>query len=889
MAVTFVKSLGSASSQSGAATTLTVTLTGSVPVGDTIILMFSGWNGFATTPTGADSKGNTYVTDWVNPSASSDGYSSLHRSSVTSALASGDTITLTFTAGGDDVVLIANQFAGIVTTSPVFQVGTKTSASSTTPSNTITPGASPPANSLVIGFLAVGNEGASSVYTEDTDTVAGDTWHTLTRVATTSGRTPTDKQQSQYGAYKIPSSGNTGTALTWNPLLGVSKFWIQNLLIYKGTSGTSFTGSATANIALGDTLAGAKKVTSPKSTPAVALVDTATATHRTVVSASTPGATLGNTVAGQKREASVVSSVAPIVSATRTGFKQGQFAPVITAVVLASTKTATRTTTGAKSAASVLASGTTATHRSSSTPVTVALVLASTPQSNQAVAISTVAVVLGSTTAGSKRVTVSQTSPSAGGTGAMSAAVSKRVAVSPSTPLPSFGLGEAVQPKRIATGAPVLVITTLADGATPANQVVFPLNPLTPIPAPFPVPEPQFRVCIANTLTGQIVGDLPIPPTVPSWSRELNGVGSFSSLSVPLSPKLDPDIWQMLNEPYRWTILLCYGGWICQAGIITDTVADDTVKPPVATITTSTLWDFFATKRLVYQPVANLTDPAANLAFGPLAGIPQYQNVSWAGIASWLLTLATAGPANRALPLVIPPPETGTNIMTYAALDLANVGTRLSELTQMVGGLEMELSPEFVDNTQTYFRWRARMGRSVDGARIGQLGFPHAWDYQKALQAVQVNRSGKAMTFHNLVKGADNRTTTGGTLIFAASATTNVYEAQGWPWLETADTSHSAVIDPTVAQSLADMNVAKNVQPLATASMLVRMDGKDLRGRQTGSPSIADVSVGDTGFAGVQNHLWLPDGSYGFRVLKIENGTDQWTAKLTVQVLGVAS
>src|SRR5881396_1249618 len=119
---------------------------------------------------------------------------------------------------------------------------------------------------------------------------------------------------------------------------------------------------------------------------------------------------------------------------------------------------------------------------------------------------------------------------------------------------------------------------------------------------------------IANTITGQIVADLPGAPQIPGWRREINGTGSLSPQIV-MSSDIGDEVRDKLNEPFRWTVVYAYGNTICQAGLLTGYSTDDTQQPPVATLNTMTLWDFLAKKRRVAYPGQPITDPAADIVF----------------------------------------------------------------------------------------------------------------------------------------------------------------------------------------------------------------------------------------------------------------------------------
>lgn len=397
-----------------------------------------------------------------------------------------------------------------------------------------------------------------------------------------------------------------------------------------------------------------------------------------------------------------------------------------------------------------------------------------------------------------------------------------------------------------------------------------------------------YRLAVANTVTGQIVGDLPFT-AVPTWSRVLNGSGTLSGVAVPLNPvQLDSDMAQRLREPWRWTVLWCYGQTILQAGILSSATVDDTQKPSVASLNTTTVWEFLTRKRLVVTPGQDVGTDAANVVFSTTSPDGANGGLSLHSIARRLVELATVnGDPTYQLPLILPDIIGGTNVRTYLGSDLATTGTRLSELTQVINGPEVEFSPEFGDSTQGYFRWRMRIGNN----RLGQLGFPHAWDYQRALLSLSTGIDGVDMTFQVTSKGQDTRTVSSATppiasgALISAAASDTTYTGQGWPALQTADTGHTSTIDTATVAGYAAAAVTTHRVPMKTATARISINGLDNQGRQTGAPSIDLIAVGDTAFVGLVGHPFLPDGQYGLRILTLESGPDAYTAKMVVQVL----
>lgn len=127
MAVSFVKSLGTAGSGAGGNLTLTVPA-GGVPVGD--LICFQGVVSNSATLVVTDTRSNTY-TILQNLTATTSWVPYIGTCPVTTALLAGDTITFTYNTGTHKVAC-ADQFSGVdnvVDVTPTATTGTTTAVS----------------------------------------------------------------------------------------------------------------------------------------------------------------------------------------------------------------------------------------------------------------------------------------------------------------------------------------------------------------------------------------------------------------------------------------------------------------------------------------------------------------------------------------------------------------------------------------------------------------------------------------------------------------------------------------------------------------------------------------------------------------------------------------
>lgn len=391
-------------------------------------------------------------------------------------------------------------------------------------------------------------------------------------------------------------------------------------------------------------------------------------------------------------------------------------------------------------------------------------------------------------------------------------------------------------------------------------------------------PVAGHRLLLANTITGKVHAELPLGAQTPTWQRVLNAPGMLSS-SISLSPRLDDDLWQMLNETWRWTVVHAYGNQLLQAGLLAGFEFDDS-QGFAATLRTATIWEFLSKKALVGYRGQPLSSTAADVVFSATSPDPANRNLSWGSVAARLVGIYLANAGAWGIPIILPAPAAGTATITYAAADLAYVGQRITEITQQDGGPEIEFVPEWNDSSQQAIVWRMRIGEP----RLGQLGYPHVWDYRQACQSLKASLDGSPQAFQVIAKGQDNRLSSG-TLTYADVSDTT-WPTLGWPFMQAADATHLSETNQAVLNSYAVGSLRSNMAAIWTAEATVRMDGRGPSGEPTGSPSVETVSTGDTCVMQVRDHAWIRDAQYACRILSVGSGMDPLTAKLQLQMVG---
>lgn len=374
------------------------------------------------------------------------------------------------------------------------------------------------------------------------------------------------------------------------------------------------------------------------------------------------------------------------------------------------------------------------------------------------------------------------------------------------------------------------------------------------------MPEPTWRLFVAETVTGKIIRDVPFVGN-PPWSYGLNMAGALAP-TVPIGA-IDKAALRALLDYWRLSWGLSWGSYIWQCGPVVTYRYDDVDGPPVLNVGCAGIWSLFSTKRVVANPSwtgLNIADADADTTLTSL---------SLHTIAKRLVQNDMTRNGN--LPIVLPSDIPGTQERTYPGYDLAYVGERLAQLTQVIDGPEVEFRPEYTDSSRTVVQWRMRIGNP----RLGNLGLPHAFDYGRALTHVDEDGDGSQQQFETWARGNGMERS----LLTGHYADLSLVPT-GWPKLESVDGNHTSATEQATLDGWAQADVQTYKRGITKWAGRVRIDGTDGRGEVTGSPSLDTVAAGDSAFFQLRDHRWIPDGVYGQRILSVSSGGDLVTAQL---------
>ncbi len=292
---------------------------------------------------------------------------------------------------------------------------------------------------------------------------------------------------------------------------------------------------------------------------------------------------------------------------------------------------------------------------------------------------------------------------------------------------------------------------------------------------------------------------------------------------------------------YSWVI--CHDEHIVQAGPVTTYSFSD--ESGVLTASGANLMTLFD-RRVLRNPAGHsyIAHPSEDL---------HYTGLSLRGILAQTLRDNMTQPGYE-LPLDVPEPETGQAERHYYGYDLATVGERLQQLTEVRNGPEYDAEPYFVTDANR-IRWRLHIGTP----RLGDPTTSATWDYGSALGRVDVDVDGSQAPTARVWSrgdGSERELRTG----FASD--NRDHAGQGYPPLDYVDTEHTSVTEQRTLEDYADEYLSRLAAASETWSCSVRIDGAAGRAPQLGMWSLGDAPV-----FFLDNHPWLPDGGYRRRIV----------------------
>lgn len=374
-----------------------------------------------------------------------------------------------------------------------------------------------------------------------------------------------------------------------------------------------------------------------------------------------------------------------------------------------------------------------------------------------------------------------------------------------------------------------------------------------------------FSATIFEIKTGKIViRDIPIIGN-PSFNRQINQEGSWQitvqvgDVSVPKTQTL-----RSIFAPWRFGCAIVWQDqFILQAGPVVTSQFDDSSYQ--IQVSGGGLWTLL-NRRTVINPAYALSPTSSSFLSMAATGDLNYGPTSLHTIAKKLVSDSCGRAARFNLPIDYPADIAGTSTRFYPIYDLAPLGQRLKELSQVENGPDIDFSPYFDLTNPGYIRFTMRIGNP----RLETGAVPLVWDYGSGLRSVSIDSDGSAMVSGVFARGNGTERASLVTYDEDLTLTTN-----GWPATELV-VSYASVTEQPTLQGYATGAKSLYKTPVELWHAIVRADQ---------IPVVGSYLPGTLATFNMQGHAWVLDGGYQQRLLGFEQGPATNDVKLILQAI----
>lgn len=366
-----------------------------------------------------------------------------------------------------------------------------------------------------------------------------------------------------------------------------------------------------------------------------------------------------------------------------------------------------------------------------------------------------------------------------------------------------------------------------------------------------------YQLFLCDTVDGRRVKF--IPAAAAGWGMKLNESGPVTaSLPVAARETAQLDL-RTATASVRQSLGIAYNGQILECGPIWGRKYDP--EKEQLDLTAQGLWSIFEHRKALPGSFLQWGQNPARAVWTITRG--NLQSIARELVRDSIDANPWTGPGN--LNIVLPPPVAGsTHTRTYNGWDMAWIGRRLKELTEVTNGPDIRFRPRFTPGDSTRVEWVMELGTP-----LLQAGKDIKWD-------VSLMKSGPVhLSWDEDATQLGSRAWILGPGQEKAKkityATTTDLVANKWPWTETEDSRD--VEDVKLLGSYAVQLLKENKAPWMTWDLTVRADVPPLLGTyQPGDWAQLRIPEG---------HPQIPAGTVRVRIMTITGGPDQ-KVKLTV-------
>lgn len=361
---------------------------------------------------------------------------------------------------------------------------------------------------------------------------------------------------------------------------------------------------------------------------------------------------------------------------------------------------------------------------------------------------------------------------------------------------------------------------------------------------------------IGDMLTGRRIQFL--PALAGSWSEAVNDAGDVSC-TVSLRNLAVKRLGLYSSAAVGKAFLAAIDGeTILQAGPIWDHDWDrDAGK---LTLRAAGMLSYFD-HRVVLPVLAGRlpSDKTTDTRFMPAAPAdPDYPwptdtRSSLQGIVVQLLTQALSWPSGN-VPLTLPSVIAGTSQRAYAGADLAPVGQRIREITQVADGPEVRLTPQWLPD-KTGLSWVAEIGTPTQPLLYSQQrSIFYVGNQKSSITKLRVNINGKNLVSQAYAAGGRSADKS-----LVSVSSNPALTAAGYPLLEAVDSSRATVQELATLQTYSDEMVRRGLWPMSSWTFTHNSQVR---------PFQSSFRAGDFAEVRVLDDLYLPKGPYQMRMLR---------------------
>jgi len=378
------------------------------------------------------------------------------------------------------------------------------------------------------------------------------------------------------------------------------------------------------------------------------------------------------------------------------------------------------------------------------------------------------------------------------------------------------------------------------------------------------------RFFIGDLLTGRRLQDLNVASG--SWTNTLNAAGAISctvSLRDPVTRKLGLADLAAVGKSF---LAVAEGTTILNAGPLWVHDYDDDAQ--TLSFTAAGMWSYFDHRVLLPVLAGRLpTDPTTNtrwtkVSVDPDDPWPTDTSKSYQGMVRGLVAQAQAQTGGN-VPVILPAEIPGGFERNYVGADVAWVGERIKQLTQVENGPDVRFPPRFTTD-KLGVEWPLLIGTPTQPLLFSPIDVifrPSA--AKSSVSNLKVNVDGTQLASRGFASGGRQSGES-----VAAVATDPTLPAAGYPALDAVDSTHQTISKDATVEGYANELVVRGRNPVQTWSLTHNVSQE---------PFLGTFSEGDFASIRMHDNPYIKEGHHRMRITQIGGDHKGQTVNLSFQ------